>query len=212
MNLPIDSSLGYTVVASPADARVFAFAEMPPDQTTIIKEEPFTISAAFGDDPAWAAKFSNASMIILRLAPQDYHRFHAPVAGTVVYHEASAGTIYSVNADAVASNNRVLLDNKREAVVVQTSDGRYVGMVAIGATCVGSIEFVVPRADGSLQGSLVNANVTKGQEAGNFQFGGSTVILLLPNESFEVSKDIVENTSRRVETYLHVGTRIATAI
>jgi phosphatidylserine decarboxylase len=32
----------------------------------------------------WADLFDHGAMAIARLAPQDYHRFHAPVNGSIV--------------------------------------------------------------------------------------------------------------------------------
>ena len=47
--------------------------------------------------PQLGPNYVGGSMVIVRLAPQDYHRFHSPVTGQVSFITQSAGTIYSVN-------------------------------------------------------------------------------------------------------------------
>lgn len=42
-----------------------------------------------------------ASIAVCRLAPQDYHRFHSPVSGTVVDITDIPGQLYTVNPQAV---------------------------------------------------------------------------------------------------------------
>ena len=50
--------------------------------------------------------------------------------------------------------------------------------------------------------------VKKGQEKGYFEFGGSTVILLLQNEGVRIDSDLLENSEEGYETILRMGERI----
>jgi len=163
-------------------------------------------------------------------APQDYHHFHAPVAGTVSLIKDIAGTIYSVNgacpvhirynqpdlttnagrgrrnldsscaADAVMSQNYVY-ENKRRVVIIDSPSLGKVGFVAIGATCVGSI----------VTDLAVGQAVAKGEKIGRFEFGGSTILLLFQPNAVTVSPDIVQSTRALVETLVRMGTEIAFA-
>ena len=78
------------------------------------------------------------------------------------------------------------------------ADDKYVGFVAIGATCVGSV--VSTKEKG--------ATVAKGDELGYFQFGGSTVVALFPPSSMEFSDDLFSHSLNAVETLVEQGMEI----
>lgn len=42
-------------------------------------------------------KESEAALAVCRLAPQDYHRFHAPVEGEIIYKKDIKGELYSAS-------------------------------------------------------------------------------------------------------------------
>merc|ERR1711964_270511 len=61
------------------------------------------------------------SMVIFRLAPQDYHRFHYAVSGTIVDHYAIQGKLFSVNPAAInADSYKVFQENQRYVTVIET--------------------------------------------------------------------------------------------
>jgi phosphatidylserine decarboxylase len=66
-----------------------------------------------------------------------------------------------------------------------------------------------------LVGKIVNhhgaAAVTRGQEKGYFQFGGSTVVLLLKPNTVTVDADILENSAQGIETVVRFGEKIGFA-
>jgi phosphatidylserine decarboxylase len=47
--------------------------------------------------------------------------------------------------------------------------------------------------------------VTKGEEKGMFEFGGSTIILLLEADKVNVCADLIEATKKGFETKLRMG-------
>lgn len=59
-------------------------------------------------------------MVIARLAPQDYHRFHSPVSGVVTQLVPFAGTLYTVNPIAIRENVDVYTENKRVRGLIRT--------------------------------------------------------------------------------------------
>lgn len=80
--------------------------------------------------------------MISRLAPQDYHRFHSPVDGTVgTFRNFDTNTYYTVNPIAIRQNVDVYTENKRTTVVLKNTPFGDVLYVAVGATMVGSIQF-----------------------------------------------------------------------
>jgi phosphatidylserine decarboxylase len=66
-----------------------------------------------------------------------------------------------------------------------------------------------------LVGKIVNhhgpAAVRRGQEKGYFQFGGSTVVLLLKKDTALLDEDILENSRNGIETVVKFGEKIGTA-
>jgi phosphatidylserine decarboxylase len=61
-------------------------------------------------------------------------------------------------------------------------------------------------------GKIVNhhqaASVKRGQEKGYFQFGGSTVVLLLKKDTLKMDADILENSASGIETVVRFGEKI----
>ena len=66
-----------------------------------------------------------------------------------------------------------------------------------------------------LVGKIVNhhgpASVRRGQEKGYFQFGGSTVVLLMKKDTAILDGDILENSRNGIETVVKFGEKIGTA-
>jgi phosphatidylserine decarboxylase len=63
-----------------------------------------------------------------------------------------------------------------------------------------------------LVGKIVNhhecANVLRGEGKGYFQFGGSTVVLLLERDAAQIDEDILENSGMHIETIVRMGEKI----
>ena len=71
-------------------------------------------------------------------------------------------------------------------------------MMEVGAMMVGKISNLQKKT----------ATVKKGQEKGNFEFGGSTVILLLQPGKVRIDYDLLDNTEEGYETIVKMGERI----
>ncbi|KAL0335158.1 UNVERIFIED_CONTAM: Phosphatidylserine decarboxylase proenzyme 2 [Sesamum radiatum] len=121
----------------------------------------FSIRGLLGTEVSSSA-FIDGSLVIFRLAPQDYHRFHVPVSGTIEKFVDIPGCLYTVNPIAVNSKYcNVFTENKRVVSLISTKEFGKVAFVAIGATMVGSITFSKKEGD----------YVKKGDEFGYFSFG-----------------------------------------
>ncbi|VAH69626.1 unnamed protein product [Triticum turgidum subsp. durum] len=168
------------------------------DPIESFKGRKFSIEGLLGADAHHNA-FKNGSLVIFRLAPQDYHRFHVPVSGTVEKFEDIPGCLYTVNPIAVNSKYcNVFTENKRVISIISTSEFGKVAFVAIGATMVGSITFVKKEGD----------YVHKGDEFGYFSFGGSTVICVFEKDAIQFNADLLANSERSLETLVEVGTTL----
>lgn len=188
------------VVVSPADSRCTAFDTVTAATELWIKGRNFSLAKLFNGDFGGlqgSALFEplQCCIAVFRLAPQDYHRFHAPVSGTVTLIKHIAGEYYTVNPMAVRLELDVFGENVRTLVAIETADFGTVIMVAVGAMMVGLIVLTVGEGD----------RLARGDEVGYFKFGGSTILLLFAKARFAFDSDIVDNSAACIETLVRVG-------
>ena len=188
---------GDDVAVLPADGRHLVFPNIDAAEGFYVKGAKFTVRELL-DDEELASRFAGGAMVISRLCPVDYHRFHFPVAGAPRESRLVQGWLYSVSPIALRRRIRYLVENKREVTVVDGSPFGPVAMIEVGATNVGSIRqsFVPGRA------------VAKGEEKGLFAFGGSCVITLFPRGSIRFDDDLVAQSREQRETYARMGERL----
>ncbi|XP_015691084.2 phosphatidylserine decarboxylase proenzyme 2 [Oryza brachyantha] len=192
---PIASYEEDTIATCAADSRLMAFSSVDESTRLWIKGRKFSIEGLLGND-LHSNAFCNGSLVIFRLAPQDYHRFHVPVSGTLEKFVEIPGCLYTVNPIAVNSKYcNVFTENKRVVSIISTSEFGKVAFVAIGATMVGSITFLKEKGD----------HVRKGDEFGYFSFGGSTVICVFEKDAIKFDVDLLANSARSLETLVSVG-------
>jgi len=183
-----------SIVVSPADSRIVAYENFGEGRRFWLKGDVFDVASLLKGS-SHVSTFLDGSLLISRLSPQDYHRYHSPIAGEIVEQFMIDGDYHSVNADAVTSGNEVLVRNARQVNVIQSPTGHKMAFVPVGANCVGSIV------------SLFTTGQTlgKGQEAGYFQFGGSTIVMIFEQGMIDFDDDLLTNSEYSVETFLQVG-------
>ncbi|KDP42450.1 hypothetical protein JCGZ_00247 [Jatropha curcas] len=184
-----------------ADSRLMAFKNLEDSLRFWIKGRKFSIQGLLGKEIC-PSTFVDGALIIFRLAPQDYHRFHFPVSGIIDQFVNVPGNLYTVNPIAVNSEYcNVFTENKRVISIISTAEFGKVAFVAIGATMVGSITFLKKEGD----------YVNKGDEFGYFSFGGSTVICVFEKDSILIDEDLLANSARSLETLVSVGMKLGVA-
>ncbi|OAA53121.1 C2 domain-containing protein [Niveomyces insectorum RCEF 264] len=145
-----------------------------------------------------ASRFTNGTLGIFRLAPQDYHRFHVPVDGVLGRPSLIAGEYYTVNPMAIRSTLDVYGENVRVIVPIDSDVHGRVMVVCVGAMMVGST--VITRKE--------NDRVQRAEELGYFKFGGSTIVLLFEEGRMRFDDDLIENSGGALETLIRAGTSI----
>ncbi|KAM1248349.1 hypothetical protein ACFX2J_044174 [Malus domestica] len=186
------------VAVCAADSRLMAFKSVDESLRFWIKGRKFSIHGLLGKDQC-SSGFIDGSLVIFRLAPQDYHRFHFPVSGTIQKIVNIPGCLYTVNPIAVNSKYcNVFTENKRAVSIISTAEFGKVAFVAIGATMVGSVTFSKKEGD----------HIKKGEEFGYFSFGGSTVICVFEKDAIEIDEDLLSNSARSLETLVSVGMKL----
>ncbi|XP_058771767.1 phosphatidylserine decarboxylase proenzyme 2-like isoform X1 [Vicia villosa] len=195
---PIASAEHDNVAVCAADCRLMAFESVDDSTRFWIKGRKFSVQGLLGKELCSSA-FVDGTLVIFRLAPQDYHRFHLPVSGIVEQFVNIPGCLFTVNPIAVNSKYcNVFTENKRVVSIIETVDFGKVAFVAIGATMVGSITFTKTHGD----------YVKKGDEFGYFSFGGSTVICVFEKDSIAIDEDLLSNSARSLETLVTMGMRL----
>ncbi len=183
---------------SPGDGRLLAFENVSDVSKFYIKGSEFTLDE-FLDNKELAEKNKNSSLIILRLAPNDYHRYHFPYNGKVSETTKIKGKYLSVSPYALVKNfTKVFCGNKREFCIISTKDKGDIIVSPVGATMVGSI----------IETFKPNSDIKKGDEMGYFSFGGSTIVMLVDKDKIKIDKDILRNTKNNMETYVKMGDSI----
>jgi len=188
-------------IISPADGKILVFPTIESSQSFYVKGEQFNLRK-FLNNTELATKYHKGAMVIVRLAPRDYHRFHFPISGYVGENQRLDGDYYSVSPLALKQNMRIFCQNKRHYTTVDSDDLDQVIIAEVGATLTGSI----------IQSHWPNISVNKGDEKGFFAFGGSTVIVLFQKGKLTFSQDLIENTNKGLETSIKMGETIGTSL
>ena len=190
---PIEN--GFT---SPGDGKMLAFESIADIHDFFIKGRKFTLKEFLGNEEL-AEKHKDSSLIILRLAPNDYHRYHFPYDGTPSEMTKIKGDYFSVSPYALASNfTKVFCENKREYCILSSEEKGEIIVAPVGATMVGTI----------IETYKPNSKIKKGDEMGYFAFGGSTIVLLVNKDKLTIDADIINNTKNRIETFVKMGEKI----
>ncbi|WP_320007973.1 phosphatidylserine decarboxylase [Maridesulfovibrio sp.] len=195
---PVDKA--EDAIVSPADGKVLAFENIRNTGSFFVKGQSFSLEK-FLQNGHLVDKYKDGSLLIFRLAPVDYHRFHFPASGLISASNQINGSYFSVSPYAVKGMLSVYWENKREYSILKTEQAGDILLCEVGATMVGSI----------IQNYAPDSKVNKGQEKGWFKFGGSTVIMLLEKDKAGIDSDILKNSGKGLETSIKMGQHIATA-
>jgi phosphatidylserine decarboxylase len=181
-------------VVFPADGRHLCVPDLSDCDGLFVKGEMFDLPTLL-QDSVLAKRFAGGSLLLSRLCPVDYHRFHFPVAGVPGPTRLIKGPLYSVNPIALKQNIQILATNKRCLTQLETETTGTVLVMEIGATCVGSI----------CQTYQPGTAAAKGAEKGFFRFGGSSTIMIFEPDRVRFDNDLIENSQQQRELYAKMG-------
>lgn len=179
----------------PADGRHLAVGDLDAADRFYIKGQSFDLSKFVGDD-ALAKRFAGGSMIISRLCPVDYHRYHFPVGGQADAVRILDGSLRSVSPLALRRHLSILWENRRARTLVDSPEFGKVLVMEVGATCVGG-----------MHSTFEPGRVEKGGPKGYFSFGGSCVTTIFQNGAIRLDADLLEQAAQGREVYARMGER-----
>lgn len=174
------------VLISPCDclATVYPIQE---NTTFSIKNTEYTLRSLLRS-PRLAKRFCGGYAYVLRLTVEDYHRYLYSVSGKQSKNYHIDGTYHTVNP--IANDYLpIYKENTREYTVIHSKEFGDVLQMEVGALLVGKIS--------NHKQSTV---VTRGEEKGFFEYGGSTIVVLTQKGRVTPRSDLLTNSKNGYET------------
>lgn len=182
---------------SPCDSKLTAYT-ISDDLSFNIKGTKYTVASLIQDKEI-AKEFFGGYILIFRLSVDDYHRYCYIDNGKKTKNTFIKGILHTVQP--VALNNfEIYKTNSREYTILHTDNFGDIIQVEVGAMMVGKIK--------NLHDEYTFA---KGEEKGYFEFGGSTICILVKKDVVDLDDEILENTKNEFETKVKYGERIGEA-
>lgn len=164
-----------------------------------VKHSIYSIESLL-ENHSLAEDFKDGLCLVFRLTPSHYHRFHYMDNGQKGENISIKGILHTVQPIAV-ENVPVYTRNSREYCVLHTENFGDTVVMEVGALFVGRIV--------NLHGAYT---FSRGEEKGRFEFGGSTVIVLLKPGAAEISEGIINANLNGLEYPVTAGEKIGQSI
>lgn len=189
---PIDQE--QTHLISPCDSKLTVLP-ITKEQRFRLKQTDYTLASLLKNS-GLAKHYEGGYALIFRLTVDDYHRYCYAADGEKSENIRIPGVLHTVNP--IANDYYpIYKENAREYTLIRTKEFGTIVQMEVGALLVGRI---------------VNhhgcRSVYRGEEKGYFQFGGSTVVLLIQPDQVQIDEDILENSKKGIETVVHMGEKI----
>ncbi len=157
-----------------------------------VKHTEYSLSE-FLRDKELSERFLGGTVLLLRLAVQHYHRYHFIDDGEIVCEYRIPGFFHTVQP---AANDRVPIykENTRAVSVLRTAHFGEMIQTEVGALLVGRISNRELRT------------FHRAEEKGRFEFGGSTVILVLKKDAAEILPEFLKASEEGIEHEVRFGT------
>ena len=193
---PVDETPSHFI--SPCDSKLTVLP-VSKDRRFTLKHTTYTVASLLKNEKL-AKEYDGGYAMIFRLTVDDYHRYCYVCDGTKEDNVFIPGVLHTVNP---LANDYfpIYKENSREYSILHTKEFDDIVMMEVGALLVGKI---------------VNHHrkyrVFRGQEKGYFEFGGSTVVLLVKKNTVKIDADILENSKQGIETVVKYGEKIGEAM
>ena len=136
--------------------------------------------------------------IIFRLDVDDYHHYIFPDDGNIINTKHIKGILHTVQPIS-QKKYKVFCENSRCVTYLDCKNLGNVCYIEVGAMLIGKIS------------NHKIKNFKKGDEKGFFEFGGSTIILLIEKD-IRINDIIINNTKKDIETIVKLGNCIGKQI
>lgn len=158
-----------------------------------VKQSQYSVADLLEDEEL-AKSFDGGYCLVYRLCVNHYHRYAYFESGEKSKDVVIPGFYHTVQPVALEAGP-VFVQNARQYTVIDTKQfGRCVQM-EVGAMLVGRIVNDEPAA----------CSVRRGAEKGHFEYGGSTIIILVPKDKVQIDEHIMKLSHNGVETPVKMG-------
>ena len=182
------------VLVSPCDSKLTVY-KINNNSRFIIKGGNYSVSS-FLRCSKLAERYNGGWFMIFRLDVSDYHRYMYIDNGYKSKNIHIKGVYHTVNPVALEKAD-IYKENVREYTVLHTENFGDVIQAEVGAMLVGKIS-----------NHHQKHKIIRGEEKGMFEYGGSTVVLIIPSDTVIPDSDILKNTRDGFETVVKMGERI----
>lgn len=177
---PFDSQ--ETTIISPADGQIYVIESLQESTEFLVKGKPFDLARFIGNQQL-AQEYLGGTLIVIYLAPHNYHRFHFPFSCWASAAQRIQGSYESVHSIAYKAGVQPLTENERHLIVLHNKTLQPVLCIPVGALCVGQIT----------ETYLAGALYQKAHQMGYFSFGGSTIALLFKKDEIVIERKFADS-------------------
>lgn len=182
------------VLISPCDGKLISY-NIDSNLNFKIKDSFYSVHTLLQNQDL-ADEFADGICVVIRLSVDNYHRycyFDNAIKSDNAFIKGKLHTVNPIAFDFIP----VFKENSREYCIMDTENFGRAVQVEVGALMVGRINNYHNRG-----------TVKRGQEKGKFEFGGSTIVLLLKKDSVKIDEDIIKNSTKGIETLVYMGEKI----
>lgn len=180
---------------SPCDSKLIAY-KISEDLTLNIKNSYYSINSLV--DSNIVKEYIGGYALVFRLSTDNYHRYCYIDSGSKGVNHHINGVLHTVQPISLNHYNFFTM-NDREYTILNTNNFGKIIQVEIGALAIGKI-----------RNNHETYIYKKGEEKGYFEFGGSTIVVLVKKNTINLDKDILENSIDNIETIVKYGEKIGT--
>lgn len=182
---------------SPCDSLLSVY-KINKDLTLKIKDSFYSIDTLV--EKKILKEYIDGYALVFRLSEDNYHRYCYIDNGKQDKNISIKGIYHTVQPISLNKYN-FFKTNNREYTILNTENFDKVIQVEVGAMCIGKIKNIHE-----------NYKFKKGEEKGYFEFGGSTIVLIIKKDIVDIDKDILNNSINDIETIVKYGSRIGKKI
>jgi len=193
---PISNKDDDSILVAPADSEInFILSSITMETELPVKTRSINVKSLLGHSQ-FAERFNRGTAISCVLMPNNYHRFHAPVTGSLVESRLVKGFYFGISDGATWFNRGntgnsdmdffLFEDFQRAYYIYNTSKHGFVAQISVGLAEISSVNPATRPSDNRSTWVGVKGSpdyegplpMSKGDQVGYFMYGGSLNILI----------------------------------
>lgn len=149
------------------------------------------------EDKKLSEEFEGGYALIYRLTPKHYHRYIFTDNAIIKSTKCISGRLHCVRPAALL-RYPVFIENTREYTVLETENFGKIIQMEVGAIMVGRIS-----------NHKLTGRVVRGMEKGCFEFGGSTIVVIVQKDSIRFDRQTITKLKKMKEVPVYLGRSLA---